>query len=377
MPPRGHSFGNLQQSISQDHSILMEDLSDGNVDASADLLLVMAPENLDERARFAIDQYLMRGGTVIVATAPRSIEAQGAQLTLRTVSSGLEDWLAHHGITIEETVILDERQATFPVPVLRRVGAYEFREMQFVEYPYLLDVRDEGLNSEHPITGSLPQLTVGWASPITLEPSDALSVTTLLRSSENAWRSDERNVMPSVDASGQFTLRGTNEARQPATLGVVLEGEFRSYFDRVPQPQSSAAPPEDGPDKDAEAPGSALISKSPSSARLLVVSSNDFASDQVLSGVIAASGTQYLGPLEFLMNAVDWALEDSNLMSIRSRAHFNRTLPALNEEAHATIEYGNYLAAAFLLLTVYGFWRLRRRYRTAQLGRMLTGEAPL
>lgn len=375
MPAQGHSFGNLQQSISQDHSILMEDLSDGNVDSSADLLLVMAPENLDEQARFAVDQYLMRGGTVIIASSPRSIEAQGAELTLRTVSSGLEDWLAHHGITIEESVILDERQAVFPVPVLRRVGAYEFREMQFVEYPYLLDVRDQGLNGEHPITRGLPQLTVGWASPIALEPRDRLSSTALLRSSDDAWRSDERNVMPSVDASGQFSLGGGSQARQAATLGVILEGEFQSYFDRVPERPPAAETVADG--ADTEASSTALISKSPSSARLLVVSSNDFASDQVLSGVIAASGTQYLGPLEFLMNAVDWALEDSNLMSIRSRAHFNRTLPALDEQDHAAIEYGNYAAAALILLAIYGFWQLRRRYRAAQLGKLLASEAPL
>jgi ABC-2 type transport system permease protein len=102
-----------------------------------------------------------------------------------------------------------------------------------------------------------------------------------------------------------------------------------------------------------------------------VVASNDFASDQVLSGVIAAAGTQYLGPLEFLMNAVDWSLEDASLMSIRSRAHFNRTLPPLEQAAQARIEYGNYAAALLGLGLLFGVWRFLRTRREARLAEVL------
>ena len=346
----------------------MEDLSDGNVDASADLLVVVAPEELDEQSRFALDQYLMRGGTVIVATSPWSINTQGASLALRRIRSGLGDWLTHHGVSIEDTVVLDERQAAFPVPVVRRLGGYEFRDMQFVDYPYLLDVRDDGLNAEHPITGSLPQLTVGWASPLQIEERDGVTGTVLMSSSERAWRSANTDVMPSIDQAGRSNINGAGEPRQRAALAALLEGQFQSYFDAVPEPAASA---ENEQNAEPEAPGMALISKSPSSARLLVVASNDFASDQVLSGVIAAAGTQYFGPLEFLLNAVDWALEDSSLMSIRSRAHFNRTLPPLAQETQASIEYGNYGAALLGLALLFGLWRMWRARRVARLAEVL------
>ena len=368
MPPQGHSFRTIQQGISRDHSIDMEDLSDGNVEASADLLVVVAPEGLDERSRFALDQYLMRGGTVIIATSPWSINTQGASLALRRIRSGLGDWLTHHGVSIEDTVVLDERQAAFPVPVVRRLGGYEFRDMQFVDYPYLLDVRDDGLNAEHPITGSLPQLTVGWASPLQNEARDGVTGTVLMSSSERAWRSANTDVMPSIDQAGRSNINGAGEPRQRAALAALLEGQFQSYFDAVPEPAASA---ENEENAEPEAPGVALISKSPGSARLLVVASNDFASDQVLSGVIAAAGTQYFGPLEFLLNAVDWALEDSSLMSIRSRAHFNRTLPPLAQETQASIEYGNYGAALLGLALLFGLWRMRRARRVARLAEVL------
>ena len=38
------------------------------VSAEADVLVVVAPENLDEKSVFAIDQFLIRGGSVILGT---------------------------------------------------------------------------------------------------------------------------------------------------------------------------------------------------------------------------------------------------------------------------------------------------------------------
>jgi ABC-2 type transport system permease protein len=370
MPPAGLAFQTLQQTISEDHTIIMEDLADGSVDASADLLVVVAPEDLGDSERFAIDQYLMRGGTVVLASSPWSINAQGASLSLRSVNSGLSDWLQHHGISVEDAVVLDERNAAFPVPVVRRLAGYEFRDMQFVDYPYLLDIRDEGLNDEHPITSGLPQLTVGWASPIRVEESEERTVTELLRSSDAAWQSTNTDVMPSADAAGVSWDAPAAAGRSAATVGVLVEGVFDSYFDEAPDLEPPAATEGNGSEA-VELPTTALTGKSPASARLLLVSSNDFASDQVLSGVIAAAGTQYFGPLEFLLNAVDWALEDSSLTSIRSRAHFNRTLPPLPQETQASIEYGNYALALAILVGLYTGWRLLRGRREARLAEVI------
>jgi ABC-2 type transport system permease protein len=181
--------------------------------------------------------------------------------------------------------------------------------------------------------------------------------------------------MPSIDEDGEIELTGRGQPRARETLSVLLQGRFQSAFDSVPPQEPPAGNGDDestAADAAAEQAPTALISRSPESARLVVVASNDFASDQVLSGVIAAAGTQYFGPLEFLMNAVDWALEDSALMSIRSRAHFNRTLPPLEQSVQAQIEYGNYVLALALLAGLYGLWRLQRGRRRAQLARELS-----
>src|SRR3546814_10248340 len=87
-------------------------ISDWSSDVcSSDLLLfVAAPEKLGEKELFAIDQFLMKGGTVVLAASPFvPTFAQG--FAARKVDTGLEDWLAHHGITIEESMVLDSQSA--------------------------------------------------------------------------------------------------------------------------------------------------------------------------------------------------------------------------------------------------------------------------
>ena len=94
--------------------------------------------------------------------------------------------------------------------------------------------------------------------------------------------------------------------------------------------------------------------------------------DQILKGQVMASGTQYLGPVELLLNTLDWALQDDELLKIRSRAHFNRTLPPMERQGQAVIEYLNYgLALLWLALLAIIHWLrklLRRRRYASRLG---------
>lgn len=365
MAPASHSFDSLEQGVTEEYSILREDLSDGSVSANADLLVLMAPEDLDERAVFALDQYLMRGGTVLLATSPFSVELAGEGLRMRGVDSGLGDWLAHHGISLDDSLILDRQHGAFPVPVVRRIGGYEFRDMQFVDYPYFLELREPGLNPAHPVTSGLPNLSLAWASPLSVEPAPEREQVTLLQTSPQSWRSDDPDVQPTVgDGASAFPAPAQGLAAE--TVGVLLQGRFDSYFDTAPAAPAAA----EGDEQDARRSEDfgALLRRSPAAARLLVVSSNDFASDQVLSGLVAASGTQYLSPVEFMLGAIDWALADGSLLGIRSRAHFNRTLPPLSAERQAAIEYLNYGLCLTLLgllaLAHHGLQRRRRnRYR--------------
>ena len=54
-----------KEQLRQDHTVKQVDLSQGRVPGDIDALVVVAPQNMTELERFAIDQYLMRGGAVV------------------------------------------------------------------------------------------------------------------------------------------------------------------------------------------------------------------------------------------------------------------------------------------------------------------------
>nr|WP_241263058.1 Gldg family protein [Parahaliea mediterranea] len=356
------TFSQLEQMITRDYSIRMEQLADGSVTPEADILVVVAPHQLDTHARYAIDQFLMRGGTVLLATSPWTVSLAGEDMRLLPWPSGLEEWLAHHGLHIGDELVMDDQNATFPAPVIRRVGDREFRELQLVDYPYFIDLRPPGLNPDHPITANLPRLTMGWASPVTVQRGENQRLTTLLRSSPAAWLSSAGDVTPRADSDGQATFYGQGE-RKPRTLGVILQGRFHSQFtDRPPPKPSEAGDASDPPAEELQP----LVELSPLSARIILFSSNDFLDDQTLNAAAGVSGTRQQEGLELLMNAIDWSLRDSSLLRIRSRGHFNRTLPPMSNQAQTLIEYFNYaLALAWLALLALVHWlraRLRMRH---------------
>ena len=349
----GPTFGELENVITRDYSIRLENLADGSVSPEADILAVIAPHALSGASVLAIDQFLMRGGTVILGTSPYTAEISDGQLRMQDWTSGLSDWLLHMGVEIGDEMILDKLHAAFPAPVTRQAGNYEFQDVRMIDYPYFIDLRPPGLNSQHPITATLPQVTMAWASPINVARNADRRVTTLLETSPEAWLSDDRDVMPRVDEKGLATFEpplpsATEEQEQleRRQVGVILQGRFTSYF-------ANREPPAiDFEDPSQQAPRpAAIIRHSPDAARIVVYSSNDFMDDQILNAEIAATGTRYLGPLELFMNTLDWSLRDEQLLEIRSQAHFNRSLPPMEQQAQAILEYFNYgLALAWLAL---------------------------
>ena len=402
----GPTFELLEQAIGRDYSIRLEDLSDGSVSPEADILAVVAPRQLGEQAVFAIDQFLMRGGTVILATSPYTAEISDGRLRMLDWDSGLQGWLAHHGLQIGQTLVLDERNAAFPAPVTRQSEGYEFRDVRMIDYPYFIDLRPPGLAPDHPVTANLPQLTIAWASPVEVERARGRRIDQLLTSSPDSWLSDSMDTMPSLgddglssfrpataaaqdaDAEPSFPPDGAGQtaqlsapnadtqaattaaqaapddsgALQPRVLGVAVQGRFDAFFAEKPPPQNGADSDSSAAERNA-APGSAL-SRSPESARIVLYASNDFMDDQILNATAVATGTQYLGPIELFMNTLDWALRDEQLLEIRSRAHFNRTLPPMAQRAQALIEYFNYaLALLWLAALALLQWLLQRARR--------------
>lgn len=360
MPPMpGPQFNALEAFLSTELNVVREDLSDGRVSGESDLLLLVAPKDLDEKELFAVDQFLMQGGTVIVATSPFSASFANRSLVMQKQNSGIASWLAHHGLSLGGQLVLDPQNAAFPIPVTRNVGGFQLQDIRMLDYPYFIDIRSDGLNRDTAITADLPQLTMSWASPILVnkEKQAERQIIELLHSTDHSWLSGETDVMPQVTEDGIKPFEPSGEQGKQL-LGVVSTGRFSSFFADKPSPLLANASTAETVDQNKNSLIAGSIKHSPESAKIILFSATDFLRDQVVRLMGTASGTQYLNSLQLIANTVDWSLEDSGLLSIRARGHFNRTLPPMSHDAQLFWEYLNYVLVIILL----GFIALLRRW---------------
>jgi ABC-2 type transport system permease protein len=326
----------------------------------------------------------MRGGSVVLATSPFDVQLTQT-LAANKVDSGLKDCLDHYGLAIEDSMVLDTRNAALPVPVQRYLGGLPVREIRMLPYPHFPDLRDDSLNQDSPITASLQQLTLNWVSPVDVDAAKnkGRKVTELLKSSEHSWTSADLNVVPDFAGhpDGGFAVSGE---RKPRVLAVALEGRFDSFYRGKDSPLAKAAAEEKKDDKK-ETPGqppqkdqpkdqakdqapTSVIEASPESAKLVLVASNSFATDAAINLASEGVGTYYTKPMEFLQNVIDWSLEDPSLLSLRGRTQLARTLAPLSENGQRTWEYINYALALAGLAVVWAWRRMvagndRRRYQ--------------
>jgi ABC-2 type transport system permease protein len=375
----GESFSTLRQSLSGSARWLDTDLKDGRVPADADMLMVLEPMGLEQKQVFAIDQFLMRGGTVVVATAPEDVAPSGDNLSARPIRSGLADWLGRYGLSEQRELVLDHQSGALPIPVRRNVGGAMIEELELASYPYIVDVRGTGL-SDNPITRDLEQVDVPWAAPIVVDArrNQGRKVTVLLRSSPQSWVSSSTNLT-------DFDVAPTG-AIGSHPLAVMLEGRFDSAFAGKPSPLLSAASDSPPPAPTPGASGSkatpvsattaaaaapappidSVIDHSPASARLILVGSSTMFSDQVLQLLGQALGRTYDKPVQFVQNIADWSLADQALMGIRGREQFARTLAPMSRGAEQFWEYLNYGVALGALALVWALNRRRRARRAAR-----------
>ncbi|HFD40645.1 MAG TPA: ABC transporter permease, partial [Anaerolineae bacterium] len=370
LQPQPNPFGGMSQPVSswdmlleqlrQDYTVKRVDLTTGRVPGDVDVLVVIAPQKMSDAERFAIDQYLMRGGAVVVAAGNYVlpvVQFPGG-LYVEEVQDGLREMLSGYGVDVAQAMVLDPQNEPFPVRVQRTIGGASVIEIQQLDYPPFVDVRRSGMDKASPIVSNLPAVTMHWVSPITLdeEKNAGRETTILLRSTDESWLRSDIDVQPDPDTYPDYGFPVEGE-QQSWPLAVALRGPFESYFkDREP-PSLVTGQPLTGTQ---ETPAG-VITASPDSARLVVIGSAEFIDDAVLGLSRNLSADRYLNNLQFMQNAVDWSAEDEDLLTIRSRGSQARLLKPLERADQSLWEGVNYGLALLTLLVIGGVWYWRRR----------------
>ena len=366
------SWNLLQQQLGLDYTVRPVDLTTGRVPGDIDVLVVVAPQNMSDEELFAIDQYLMRGGSVVVAGGSYVLptEMLPTGLSVQAVSGGLKAMLASYGVQVGSSMVFDTQSEPLPIQVQRMVSGMQVVELQELAYPPFVDIRSDGMDKQSPIVSNLPAVTMNWVSPLTIDETKnaGREVAILLRSTEESWEWSQTNVQPNTDLYPDYGFPVEGE-QQSWPLAVSIHGSFESYF----KDQASPFEQTEAVTETVEGP-LGTIEASTDTARLVVIGSAEFIDDPVLETSMQLSQDRYLNNLQFMQNAVDWSVEDEDLLSIRSRGTYARLLEPLDTGQQSFWEVLNYAVVVIALLVIGGVWTLRRRSEQPMV--LVEQEAP-
>ena len=353
------SWNLLGNQLQQSYTLTGVDLSSGRVPGNVDVLLIIAPQGMSDMDRFAIDQFLMRGGAVVVAAGNYALSQQqySGSLSMEALQDNLKEMLAFYGVEVRDAMVMDPQNEPFPVQVQRQSGGYQVIEVQQVSYPYFVDVRTAGMAKDSVIVSSLPAVTLQWCSPLEVDADKNANrqVTVLLQSTAQSWLRTSLDVQPNTQLYPKlgFPVEGEVGSRP---LAVTVRGSFESFF-KDKEPPVPAGQTEEG----ASQPALGTITTSPESSRLVVVGSNEFVDDVVLNISARMSADRYLNNLQFVQNAIDWCVEDEDLLTIRSRGTYAHMLKSMDEGQQRVWEIANYAVALLALIAVGWIWNVRQK----------------
>jgi ABC-2 type transport system permease protein len=371
MQPSLKQYSTIAEQLRRDYTVQPVDLSGGQVPANVDVLVVVAPQGMTDKDRYAIDQYLMRGGSVAVAAGNYALNPDQftGNLGVQPIEDGLREMLASYGIDVEQSLVLDRQNEPFPVQVARNLGGMQVREIQAINYPFFVDVRPDGMDRQSPILANMPMVTMNWVSPVTVDEAQNADrqVDILLKSSPASWLRTNTDIQPDLEQYPELGFPVEGEP-QSYPLAVSVQGVFESYFKDKPSPLTQTEAEQTDPlaqpatTEPANQPTTVgTIDSSPDTARLVVIGSAEFLNDIVFDLSSNLARDRYLNSLQFMQNAVDWSVEDLDLLNIRSRGTSSRVLAPLTEGQESFWEGLNYVLALLALVIIGVIWQMRRR----------------
>ena len=314
-----------------------------------DLIIEAKPtEPFTENEKYILDQYTMNGGKSLWLTESVAMEkdsllnATGAAFALPK-DLNLGDFFFSYGLRINPSLVND----MYSAPIILATGSGN--DTRFNPYPWFYSPLTSSPN-DHPIINNIEAVKFDFANPIdTLKNS--LQKTVLLSSSPRSKiEGTPREI--SLEIVGQEPDVASYTDGEQA-LAVLLEGEFTSVYNNRLKPFEI----QDNLNK------SKLT-------EMLVISDGDVIKNDLQQGAPLELGFQkYTGSTygnkEFLLNAVNYMLDDRGLMDIRTKKVTIAFLDPQKTAAERNKWQLLNIALPLLILGIFALlynWLRRRKY---------------
>ena len=279
------------------------------IDADIDVLVLVHPRDLPQSTLYAIDQYALRGGRLLVFVDPIAEADEGDARQMPPPPgrpSSLEPLLSAWGVAFDPGEVLGDLEHGLPVTV--REGEPPVRHIA------ILALNRDSLNAGDVITSGLTQVTVATAGILRPKKGVDVRFEPLLQSSTRAAPIPAQRLTQLKDPS---TLRDDfKPTGERYTVAARVTGMVKSAF---PNGAPEGVPP---------AAGAAPLAASARALNLVVV-----ADVEMLTDFLWVRWQNFLGQRtptawanngDLVWNALDNLAGNNDLISVRGRASFLR-----------------------------------------------------
>lgn len=329
----GHGEKSIVTDISEANQFLQTQFSTEEVDLSkgqpldpnelAVLVIPSPTESLSQRDLFEIEQYVLKGGSLLVLSDLYALE-EGLPIQNKS-ESNINELFKIFGIEQESKLVLDQSYT----PIISGLNR--------ITYPYWVLFTPEGFEQNIPALSELSSATFLWSSPFKKVDGADLELTELLNTTENAWTESGESIDISVKE-----FAPTDQSKQ--VLGYLIEGPLTTTFEKVPALSDKKT--EDLRTEDEE------VIDSVENARIVMLGDIDFITDNYHN---ANEQNMVL-----FLNLVEWLANSEELTEIRAKTVAPRPLDVI-EQSERNLTKILITASAPVVVGVVGFIYLKRR----------------
>jgi ABC-type uncharacterized transport system involved in gliding motility auxiliary subunit len=286
-----------------------------HIDQDVDVLMLVHPKHLAQKTLYAIDQFVMRGGRILLFVDPNAGGDTSGQDPSNPMagmmadhSSDLEPLLKAWGVDYDPTKVIGDLELGLEVrtnaqsPPVRHIG--------------ILGLGHDDMDHKDVLTASLDKINLATAGWVAARPGAKITFEPLLLSSISAAPIPAQRFNALTDPS---TLR---DGFKPTGIRYALAA-------RITGPVDSAFPQGPPPDEKAPAgPPAAHLTKSAQPANIVIIADTDMLMDYMWVQMHEVFGQRvaqaFANNGDLVANILDNLSGSSALISVRGRATFSR-----------------------------------------------------
>ncbi len=274
-----------------------------------DVLMVVHPKGISEKTLYAIDQFALRGGRILMFVDPLAEEdSAGSGGRSSNPKRLLDAW----GIELVDGMIATDIQSA------TRVSVSGAGQPQSVDYVAWLSLKSSNFNKTDFVAGGLDQINMASPGILKKKTDASTEFSPLIETSDRAMPVEVMRVQ-NPDPAGLFNTY--KPGTEKLTLAARISGKTKTAFPQgAPVKLDSSAPP---------------LMEAKDTINVIVVADVDLLSDRFWVDVRNFFGQRVATPrasnAAFVVNALDNLSGSSDLISLRSRGEFSRPFEKVKE----------------------------------------------